>query len=145
MIRDKKEAAKGLLFAVAITVFVLIIAALPSHCATTSKNHNNSLGAVQYQHNPNTYLAGAIISVAYAGAHANYGISVSVQPIGTYGLYTENLLLCYKDDLVERFVNKTNPMVLTYETKSHHTVEGIGCHELKSVLSIKEENLSEIH
>lgn len=140
---NKKESAKALLFSTLIIAFVLIIAALPSHCATTKKQ-SNSLGAVQYQTNPNSYIAGAVLSASYVGGRDNYGLAVRVQPIGTYGLYTENILLC-GSDAIDLFMNKTNPMVLVYETKSHHTVEGVGCHVLKSALSIKTEKLPDMN
>lgn len=142
MIKDKADAAKAILFSAAITVFVLIIAALPSHCSTT-KSHTNSLGTVQYQSNPMSYIAGAVVSASYVGSRDNYGVDVRVQPIGTYGLYTEELLLC-GSDAVELFMNKTNPMVLIYETKSHHAIEGVGCHELKNALSLKTENIKDL-
>jgi hypothetical protein len=61
-----------------------------------------------------------------------------LQPTGTYQLFTEDVLLCKQP--VEMFIGKKNPMVITYETRAHKTVQGIGCHELKRVDELKGDN-----
>ena len=119
-----------------LTIVVLLLVALvaTARCSVSTK-HENSLGVPMYFDNPMTYKAGAVVAVAYVGE--GKGIVVRVQPIGTYSLYTEDLLLCNAQGTVEMFLNKTNPMVLTYRTKASRLIEEIGCHELISVDSLK--------
>jgi hypothetical protein len=102
----------------------------------TTTTHKNSLGTPMYQDNPNSYRVGAVLSVAYVGN--GKGMVVRIQPAGTYSLFTEDVLFCGTE--VEQFVGKTNPMAITYETQAHSTVEGIGCHRLLRVDSLKEVN-----
>jgi hypothetical protein len=109
-------------------------------CATTSTaKHKDSLGVVMQQTNPNTYVAGNVTNVEFAGKPENYGMVVRVQPLKTYTLYTEELFFC--GDPSELFAGHRNPMVLVYETVSHHMVEGIGCHELQGVRDVLPEKL----
>ena len=84
-----------------------------------------------YQDNPYTYKAGNIVS----GALVDDGnaIAVRIQPTSTYTLFTEDILLCSSIATLDLFLNKRNPVVLTYETKAHKTVQGVGCHDLKRV------------
>lgn len=110
-------------------VFVLIILAAfvaSGRCAVSKKPNGNSLGVVQYQNNPFTYKEGIIVEAEYIGLEE--AVSIRIQPRGTYGLFTENILLCSGADTL--LTGKKNPMVLTYETRSHHLVDGIGCHDL---------------
>lgn len=115
----------------ALLFVVLAIAIADS--TTTKKTHGDSIGVLMTQNNPMTYKAGRILTVSYVN-HGK-GLVVEMQPIGTYGLYTEDFLFC--DAPVEKFLNKTNPMVLTFRTKADRMVEGIGCHELLSADSLK--------
>lgn len=101
--------------------------------AAATGNHNNSLGIPMFNDNPMTYKAGAITAVAYV--EGNKGLVVRVQPIGTYSLFTEDFLFCGSP--VDFFLNKTNPMVLTYRTKASRLIDGIGCHELINVSSLQ--------
>ena len=120
-----------------IIIFVFFLLALfllfeAESQGAVSKKHDNSIGSLMYMDNPMTYKAGAITSVAYVG---HEGLSVRMQPIGTYGLFTEEFLFC--DANPDRFLNQTNPMVLTFRTKASRMIDGIGCHELVNVSSIK--------
>lgn len=113
----------------------ICVLSLFAHAATTSTTkHKDSLGVVMQQTNPNSYLAGNVTNVDYAGSEQNYGTVVRVQPLKAYTLYTDELFFCGNPQ--EQFAGHHNPMVLVYETKSHHTVEGIGCHELRAVRDI---------
>lgn len=96
------------------------------------KKHENSIGSVMYQSNPMSYIAGSVRAVSYVDG--GKAISVRVQPIGTYSLYTDEFLFCGN---AEKFLNAANPMVLTYRTKASRLIEGIGCHELVSVDVLK--------
>jgi hypothetical protein len=127
-INDFKEA----IWITALWLITVAILVATGHCSI-SKPHSNSIGSVMYQDNPFTYKAGAVIAVAYVGH--DEGLVVRIQPIGTYGLFTEDVLLC--TDQVDMFLNKTNPMVLTYRTQASRTIEGVGCHELVDVSSLK--------
>ena len=128
-----KQFAKGYLIGVALTIAVFLIASY-AHCAV-GKKHDNSLGVPMFLDNPFTYKAGAVVAMAYVEG----GIVVRVQPIGTYSLFTEDILLCGSP--AQMFSGKTNPMVLTYRTKASRLVEGLGCHEIVSVSSLKTENI----
>jgi hypothetical protein len=85
-----------------------------------------------YQDNPYTYKAGAITTVS----RVDGALVVRMQPTGTYALFTEDIMLCdYVNggDIVNAFIGKKNPMVLTYGTQAHRTVQGVGCHQLVRV------------
>lgn len=115
----------GLLFVLANTV----------HCATTSGAKNNATGFLSYTGNPYTYKEGSVVAVAYVGTENHMGIVVRIQPRATYSLFTEDFLFCGAP--VELFEGKKNPMVLTYETVAHTSVEEIGCHRLVSVDEVR--------
>lgn len=133
---SKPFAVKSLLILFVFAVLTLVLLVVSGHCTTTSRT--NSLGILQYQGNPNSYVAGAVLNIAFAGEPRNYGVAVRVQPTGTYTLFTEEYFFC--GDPSELFAGKRGPIVLVYETVVHHTVEGIGCHELRGVHELKEEN-----
>ena len=57
-------------------------------------------------------------------------VVVRIQPLATYNLFTEDILLCDKKKLAEMFEGKHNPLLLTYKTKASRMVHGIGCHDL---------------
>jgi hypothetical protein len=121
-----------------ITLGVLLgLLASYGHCAI-SKKHDNSIGSLMYEDNPMSYVAGSVRSIAYVDG--GKAISVRVQPIGTYSLYTDEKLFC-GSNVVERFRNVANPMVLTYRTKASRLIESVGCHELVSVDGLKPKEL----
>lgn len=112
-------------------LFLLLTAVMimTGHAMTTSQKHKNSLGVIQYEDNPNTYIEGAVTNAALVGD----GINLRIQPRGTYGLFTQELLFCDTDDVVLKFAGKNGLVVLTYSTVAHRTIQGIGCHDLRSV------------
>jgi hypothetical protein len=114
-----------------IELFVVVCLWAATSHAAVGKKHDNSLGVPMFFDNPMTYKAGAVTAVAYI----KDGLVVRIQPIGTYSLFTEDILICGASPVM--FVNKTNPMVLTYRTKASKMLEGVGCHELVSVESLK--------
>ena len=131
MIDNKmKWTRKNILFLTALGLFILLCL-LSTSKAAVGKKHDNSLGVTMFLDNPNTYRAGAVTSVAYV----HDGLVVRIQPIGTYSLFTEDILFCGASP--DMFLNKSNPMVLTYRTKASRMVDGIGCHELINVSSLK--------
>lgn len=101
--------------------------------AVSKKPNTNSLGVVQYNDNPNTYKEGNIVSAAYV---EDNGVVVRIQPRGTFALFTEDVLFCA--GAAEKLSSKHNPLVLTYGTQAHHTIQGLGCHELRSVDEVKD-------
>jgi hypothetical protein len=126
-----------------IVVFLLLVLALfllleAESQGAVSKKHDNSIGSLMYEDNPMSYVAGSVRSIAYVDG--GKAISVRVQPIGTYSLYTDEKLFC-GSNVVERFRNVANPMVLTYRTKASRLIEGVGCHELVSVDGLKPKEL----
>jgi len=117
-----------------VLVVVLILAAF-AHCSV-GKQHNNSIGTVMYVDNPNTYLAGEYVNAVVVGD--GKGVVMRVQPIGTYQLFTQDILLC-TEGLPEKFLDKKSPFLLTYETQAHVLVEGLGCHRLVRVDNLEKE------
>ena len=107
--------------------------------AASVGKHKNSLGVVMENDNPMTYKAGSVTAVAYV--EEGKGIVLRIQPIGTYSLFTEDLLMCYNDNVVPMLLNKGNPMVLTYRTKASHLVGGLGCHSLVHVDALQQEEV----
>jgi hypothetical protein len=138
---DKKTAAHWLsviLLAALVIGIVLGVVAL-AHGATSSRAHTNGLGVVIQAGNPNSYLAGAVTKIDFHGSSKNYGLEVSVQPLGTYTLYTEEVFLCTgAEDIL---VGRQNPLVLVYETQAHHLIDGIACHRLVAVRGMVSEKL----
>jgi hypothetical protein len=108
------------------------------HASVTTK-HGNSLGVVQYQDNPYMYKAGAVIA-GYAVDNGK-ALVLRIQPIGTYSLFTEDILICNYP--IEMLASKMNPMVLTYRTRASKMIQGIGCHELVHVDELKPKELPE--
>lgn len=87
-----------------------------------------------YTENPYTYKVGTVGNVDFVEG----GIVIRVQPLATYSLFTEDILLCGRlEELAKMFEGKRNPLVLTYRTRASHTVEGIGCHTLVRVDELK--------
>jgi hypothetical protein len=123
-----------------ILILIALILALVTMGHGMTSKHQDSIGVVMQQENPMTYIAGSVTNMAYAGRPENYGIVIRVQPIGAYTLYTEDITFC-PDGVKEKFEGKHNPMVLTYERQAHHTIEGIGCHDLQSVHEIVTEKI----
>lgn len=123
--------------AIALVLFVLAVLTIGltgfAHGAV-SKKHDNSLGVIQYQTNPFTYVEGSISNVSLVGT----GVNLRLQPRGVYSLFTQEILLCDYDNVAEKFAGKKGLVVLSYETVAHRTIQGVGCHDLRSVDEVKE-------
>ena len=122
---------KGLLAAFASAT--LLWSMVYAEGAIAKKHHDNTIGTPMYETNPYTYLAGNTTEVF--DIESRKGLVVRVQPLHTYELFTEDILFCGSP--VEKFLQKKNPMVLTYRIKASRMVEGIGCHELVRVDELK--------
>lgn len=114
-----------------ITAFILAVAYYAP--AAVSKKHGDSIGVVMYQTNPNSYIEGSVADVALVGK----GVNIRIQPRGSYGLFSEDILFCDLKEVTGLFSGKTGPVVLVYETVTHRTIEDIGCHELRVVDQVK--------
>lgn len=126
------NARKVALAGFALWVVVMVVAALSSlaHGAISSK-HDNSYGAVIYQDNPYTYMYGSIVTGNYVEYKPKLGTNIRFQPYHTFSLFTSEVLFC--GDQGPAFNSMTGPIVVTYETRAHETVGGIGCHALIGV------------
>lgn len=114
----------------------MIMMGCPFAHGAIAVKHHNSLGVVQYEDNPYTYLEGSIVSGAFIEDRA---LNLRVQPRATYALFTQDVLFCDIDEVAARMNGKSNPVVLVYETVAHRTIEGVGCHELIAVDEVKSE------
>ena len=111
-------------FITAVVILGMLIGI--GHCTTTS-SRRNSIGTVQYQENPFTYKVGSVVG-AFEVKNSAPDMVVRVQPLATYSLFTEDILIC--GEPVDMLQGKKNPLVLTYETVAHRSVSGVGCHRL---------------
>ena len=134
-----KQFLIGNLIGIAL-VFVVALLATTAHCAVGNKKfQGNALGFVQYETNPYMYLAGALSTDGNAVADVDGNLSLRIRPTGTYMLYDENILLCGLP--TDKFTGVSEEFVITYERVSHHTVQGVGCHQLLRVDSIKKKEI----
>lgn len=127
---DKKFAVRTILYAM---VFLLIGGYFAcntlAHGATSSR-HPNSLGVIVYDSNPLIYTAGNVKQADWVDGNLN----LRFLPLGTYALYDQQILLC--GNPLEKFSGVTEPFMLVYERQSHHSVQGVGCHELRGAYSL---------
>ena len=128
---------------IAIGALLLCLVAI-GHCSTTPKKSNTTCwlpeGCVtQYTDNPLIYKAGSIAPNGDAVSDIDGNLNIRIKPLNTYMLYDESILFCGLP--TEMFNGKTEPFVLTYERVSHHSVRGVGCHELVAVHSLKTEKM----
>jgi hypothetical protein len=120
-----------ILFAAAVITSVLLMANA-AHCQpVTTKPQENSLGALQYDENP--YLYEAVQTIAEV-TEVDGNMNFRVNPIGTYMLYDDNILLCGLP--TDDFNGIQEPFLMTYERVAHIGVHGVGCHRLIRVDNI---------
>jgi hypothetical protein len=100
--------------------------------ASTSTKQTNSLGYLAEDTNPYSYLAGSVLEGF--DIDNEKGLVLRVQPMGMYQLFTQDVFMCGFP--LKLLVNKSNPVVLVYETKEHKIVSGVGCHDLTKVYEI---------
>lgn len=118
------------MLALCIALLMCLVLVATGHATTTTKQPN-AFGTVSYQTNP--YIYEAVIDIASADS-VDGNLNLRVKPLGTYMLYDDTILLC--GEPVEKFEGKGFPFLMTYERKSHHSVNGVGCHELIRVDAI---------
>jgi hypothetical protein len=116
-----------------IVVAVMLLTCLLGRAATTSTaKHKDSLGIVMQQTNPNSYEA--VVHIVEA-TDVDGNLNLRVNPLGTYMLYDDIVLLCGMP--LDKFSGVQEPFVMAYERVSHHAVDGVGCHDLVSVHHIE--------
>ena len=119
--------------------FLFLLVLLYAGCATALvAKHHNSLGTVSYETNPWTYKVGAVITGF--DIDDSKGLVLRIQPLGTYNLFSEDILFCHNP--LDKLEGLHNPIALTYETVTHRTVRGVGCHELLRADEVKDGLLS---
>ena len=119
-------------FAASVITAVLLLANA-AHCQpVTTKPQTNSLGVVSYTENPNLYILGNVVE----GFDISDGaaLNLRIQPLGTYALFTQDILMCGMP--TEKFNGVTEPILMTYRRQSSHRVRGVACHDLLRVDSI---------
>ena len=117
---------------VRLTIVLLLCTGL-AYCSVSTK-HENSLGTVMYDSNPLMYMAGSL-ATDKAVTEVDGNLNLRIKPLGTYMLYDESILFCGMP--VDKFQGITEPFVLTYRRQTSRSVQGIGCHELLRVDSVK--------
>lgn len=127
---SKQRSAKTLIYLFGgVVVAILLLSAL-GHCSTTS-SRKNSLGTVSYDSNPLMYTAGSLTQTSDSVSNIDGNLNLRINPLGTYMLYDESVLLCGMP--IDKFRGVAEPFVMTYERQSHRTVQGVGCHNLLRV------------
>jgi hypothetical protein len=119
-----------------VLILLVSLFAATAHCTVTAKQPNG-LGTLSYQTNP--YVYEAVLDIAQADS-VDGNLNLRVKPLGTYMLYDDTILLCGAQATIDKFEGKGMPFVMTYERRSHHLVNGVGCHELVRVDEIKSSN-----
>jgi hypothetical protein len=124
---SKKKASWGLLSIIPIVVILFALLTALAHCATTS-HKPNSTGSLPYTANPLMYMA---VEKLQEVTNVNGNLNLRVNPLGTYLLYDESVLLCGLD--TRKFDGVGKSFLLTYEREAHRSVKGVGCHNLLRV------------
>jgi hypothetical protein len=132
-----KKIVSALLLWIGVALVLVALQGL-SHGATTAK-HQNSLGVEQYYSNPYTYMFGSFAGGNYVHTKSRVGTLIVFQPAHTFELFTQEVLFC--GDQGDEFRDLTGPIIVTYKTRAHEAVSGIGCHELVSIHHVQAEDL----
>ena len=131
------EGTKSIVITAFLILCLVLVMLIPAHCAVSTK-HVNSLGTVMYDTNPLMYMVGSL-ATDKAVTEVDGNLNLRIKPLGTYMLYDESILFCGMP--VDKFQGITEPFVLTYRRQANRSVQGIGCHELLKVNSLKETKL----
>jgi hypothetical protein len=107
-----------------VLILLVSLFAATAHCTVTAKQPNG-LGTLSYQTNP--YIYEAVLDIAQAD-NVDGNLNLRVKPLGTYLLYDDMILLCGMP--LDKFDGNDLPVLMTYERRSHHSVNGVGCHDL---------------
>jgi hypothetical protein len=126
-------------------IFVLIVLlcmTLYAHSATSSTQHKNSLGFVQYTSNPYMYLEGAVVcrtddecTVRRRGEAGAIVTELTFNPSHTYGMYIEKISFC--GNRADDFQDMTGTIVVSYLRVAHAMPGGVACHDLASVHKVE--------
>ena len=131
----------GELFIVLVIVLGLYANAYAEPGISTKRPAANSVGFEAYVDNPNAYIMGSLVcrdtndcQIAKRGATGRVVTEMSINPFGTFALYSEHLSLCgnHADD----FNGKTGAVVITYRRVAHEMPGGVACHDLVGVFKV---------
>jgi hypothetical protein len=131
---DKKFAVRTILYSIAFLLILGYLACTTIGHASVPKKSDTTCwlpeGCVtQYTENPYTYKVGNVSAVGFV----DKSITLRLQPLATYGLFSEDILFCDQKEVATLFAEKHNPVVLTYKTKASRLIQGVGCHDLVRV------------
>lgn len=129
-----KRCAQFPLFFVVCVLLIVFFLHLDGLCATSAPARTNAFEAYISDDNPFIYMYGSLVNGAMVGKDAN----LTFQPAYTFGLHTEQVLIC-GDSLPEDGIASHTPIVMTYERVSHRANHDIGCHKLVAVDVFNEE------
>jgi hypothetical protein len=103
----------------ALIAFSFVIEA--NAATTSSAKHNNGIGFLMYQDNPNQYLMGTVSKVDMGTTRANRNVIVfEVRPTNTYSMFSQSLAFCNITE-EQLSVLRENPVVVfTYSRVMHH-------------------------
>jgi hypothetical protein len=121
------------------TIATLLLLLCTGLSEAAISKHSNSLGTISYEVNPYTYEVGSVVTGF--DIDDGKGLVLRIQPLGTYALFTDDLLFC--GNPVDRLAGKHNPLAITYETVAHRTVRSVGCHELIRADELKDNKVKQ--
>ena len=130
MLQFLKQFAKGYLIGVALVIVVFLVA--NAHCSVGNK-HVSSIGVPMAQENPLMYMAGRL-SPQDPVSNIEGNLNLRINPLGTYMLFDESVLLCGMP--TDKLRGVTEPFVLVYERIARRSVQGVGCHVLVGAYSL---------
>jgi hypothetical protein len=121
---------------IAFMILGLLLVANYAHCATTSTAKHNSLGTT-ISIDPNAYFVGSIVSgEMHQDKDGRVGTNVRVHPKTMYALFDESIMFCGDESI--RLSSPEGSILngdyaFTYRREASRLIEGIACHELRSV------------
>lgn len=137
---NRREKTVNTVLALLFIAFLCFVAVVEGHCSVTTKT--NSIGIPVYDENPYMYTVGAIVGGDVIVSDKSIAVSLRLHPYGTPLLFDQNVVFCGKEAAV-KLLGDNNELregwlVFTYYRAASRTVDGIGCHMLMSVDTIKE-------
>lgn len=114
----KRKVAGGFfIFWLLVIMFACSFGLSKAHAAVAVKHQDNSLGAIMYTDNPNTYLMGLVTNVSVHGSDGQVYTTVRIRPTNTYGLYYDEPTFCGNE---YRMVTETKGVVVFTYSKVQH-------------------------
>ena len=127
--------------AIVMLIVMALVALTPlGHCSTTSQKHDNSLGVVQYNDNPNISVVGSFMGgEVHRDSDGRIGVNIRLHPKYTYNLFDESILFC--GDISGMFEGKgtSQYQTWTYRRAASRIIDGIPCHTLVGLDDVKDD------